>query len=879
MTSSTADRLVRRKGLAKRRPQPARLHVEGLEDRIVPSFFPPTTNGIHILEDQLPTGLSNTMVQFVATHIDGTEKELLNQTQQFRAINPNFTVLHYQLGTGNSPYDYIINDQWSSDWSYVNQQESWFAHQNYSGEPQSTADLASGRVGNSTGWDQADIANPAWQQYTLNQVLQNIAATGSNGWFADSYTYGLGGAGYDGTIPTRYQGTNAANPAAWPGGVTWTTQLGNWAQTIENAFARYNAANGTNYQFLPNLDGRTTSWEPRWYDNANGVPFIDGAFLESFGQATDTYDWTFSMNQGLNLTDNGKIVIMQPYPSADPSTPAGQQQVNFFLGTYLLLKGDETYLNIDYGGGVQYYPQYELNLGAAVSPLQSNVSGYLWNGVYRRDFQNGFVLVNPGTTTYTLNLGGNYRLVQGTGGGTMTDADVDANGNYVGASLTYQNVNSITLTGGSAAIFLNNTVNQAPAITSASSALFTVGTQNSFSVTDTGSPTPTLSASGTLPAGITFNASTGVLSGTPAGGTGGTYNLTFTASNGAGTPATQDFTLTVSQPIATISGTVFHDMNIDGVQDDGEPGIAGVTVFLDLDGSGVLKAGDPATVTDSNGNFQLGVPSAGTYTVRQLLYGGVLLDSPASGSYRVTVTSGANLTGQNFADVLTSIAVPLTLPPSTAFPTQGSSNADYVEALYRAILDRNADPGGLASWTSQLNSGAITRLQVVEGIRSSVEHFTQEVTDFYFTLLGRAPDAAGLQNWVQQLEGGMKEEQIAFYFLDSPEYLSQGDKRFVDRMYLSLLGRSFDSAGEANWLSQLSAGTLTHEQVITAFLYSTESLTRLTEGYYEVFLQRQADPGGLSGWVGALQQDTPFLTIGQLFLSSDEFYNRAAAHG
>ena len=38
---------------------------------------------------------------------------------------------------------------------------------------------------------------------------------------------------------------------------------------------------------------------------------------------------------------------------------------------------------------------------------------------------------------------------------------------------------------------------------------------------------------------------TGTLSGTPAAGTGGTYALTFTASN-AGGPAVQNFTLTVS---------------------------------------------------------------------------------------------------------------------------------------------------------------------------------------------------------------------------------------------------------------------------------------------------------------------------------------------
>ena len=125
----------------------------------------------------------------------------------------------------------------------------------------------------------------------------------------------------------------------------------------------------------------------------------------------------------------------------------------------------------------------------------------------------------------------------------------------------------------------------------------------------------------------------------------------------------------------------------------------------------------------------------------------------------------------------------------------------------------------------------------------------------------------------------MREEQMAFYFLDSPEYLSQGDRHFIDAMYVSLLGRSFDAAGEASWLNQLSTAALTHEQVITDFLYSTESLSRLTEGYYETFLQRPADPGGLSGWVSHLQQGLSFLTIGQQFLASDEFYNRAASQG
>jgi hypothetical protein len=338
---------------------------------------------------------------------------------------------------------------------------------------------------------------------------------------------------------------------------------------------------------------------------------------------------------------------------------------------------------------------------------------------------------------------------------------------------------------------------------------------------------------------------------------------------------------------SSLSGQVYQDLNANGQADANEPGLAGRTVFIDLNADDTLDAGDPTAVTDANGNYSFANMAPGSYVVRVVTLGGEL-QSPQAGSSLVVITNGSSVTGENLGLVPTSIAVPLTLPPSTPFPAQGNANADYVEAVYRAVLDRNADPGGLANWTGQLNTGALSRLQVVQAIRNSSEHFTQEVSDFYLTLLNRPADLPGLQNWVQQLEAGMREEQIAFYFLDSPEYVSKGDKHFVDAMYQSLLGRSFDAAGEAAWLNQLGddtsgnpthPATLTHEQVIAAFLYSTESETRLTEGYYEVFLRRPADSAGLNSWLGHLQQGAPFLSIGQQFLSSTEFYNRAAQQG
>jgi hypothetical protein len=95
---------------------------------------------------------------------------------------------------------------------------------------------------------------------------------------------------------------------------------------------------------------------------------------------------------------------------------------------------------------------------------------------------------------------------------------------------------------------LTQTVNQAPAITSAASTTFTTGTAGTFNVTTTGFPTPALTETGTLPTGVTFTdnhngtATLASTAATPAG----TYPLTITAANGITPDATQNFTLTVS---------------------------------------------------------------------------------------------------------------------------------------------------------------------------------------------------------------------------------------------------------------------------------------------------------------------------------------------
>ncbi len=88
------------------------------------------------------------------------------------------------------------------------------------------------------------------------------------------------------------------------------------------------------------------------------------------------------------------------------------------------------------------------------------------------------------------------------------------------------------------------TVGSAPALTSAASATFVTGVNGLFTVTASGDPAPSFAATG-LPAWLTLDPETGILSGTPADTSGSPYALQLTATNLLGTSPAQPFTLLV----------------------------------------------------------------------------------------------------------------------------------------------------------------------------------------------------------------------------------------------------------------------------------------------------------------------------------------------
>src|SRR5690348_14260004 len=173
------------------------LRLEQLEAREVldASAFPVTNNGIYLLSDQLMnmSSYSAQLTDFIATHFVGTEKLTAAQNAQFTAVNPNWVLLNYRLGTASGPAQYILaNGQWGSDWPTVNASESWFMHNPTNG----TRDVSTDGYLNLN-----DISNPAFDQYFVNSTIQSMEATNAVGLMADFFEAGVGNYPLSGSDP------------------------------------------------------------------------------------------------------------------------------------------------------------------------------------------------------------------------------------------------------------------------------------------------------------------------------------------------------------------------------------------------------------------------------------------------------------------------------------------------------------------------------------------------------------------------------------------------------------------------------------------------------------------------------------------------------
>lgn len=256
-------------------------------------------------------------------------------------------------------------------------------------------------------------------------------------------------------------------------------------------------------------------------------------------------------------------------------------------------------------------PTWNFTAGAAGTPQVSLSAGSLAFGAQTLNSSSAtqnVQLTNPGNATLhltSIGASGDYSQTNNCGASVGAGAACTISVTFTPRIIGADN-GTITIAddaaGSPQTIQLTGTgTGSAPAITSAGSATFTVGTAGTFTVMATGTPAPTLSETGALPSGVTFAAATGKLAGTPAAGSAGSYALTITAHNGAGADAVQNFSLTVNQPLG--AGVAF-------VRAAGNKGSAKYTVALAPAAGDFLAvfvwqsegATTPSAVTDNRGD-------------------------------------------------------------------------------------------------------------------------------------------------------------------------------------------------------------------------------------------------------------------------------------
>jgi hypothetical protein len=310
------------------------------------------------------------------------------------------------------------------------------------------------------------------------------------------------------------------------------------------------------------------------------------------------------------------------------------------------------------------------------------------------------------TGSFTVTTSGSPKPTLGESGGLPNGVSFTDNGNGTAtlSGTPAANTNgtyNITLTAGNgvgsnAMQAFTLTVDTAPAITSANTATFTVGSAGTFTVTTAGTPTPTLSESGTLPSGVTFKDNgngTATLAGTPTANTGGVYKIALTASNGLGTNGAQAFTLKVDQPPAiTSANNATFTVGMAGSFTVMTSGFPSPTIS---DGGAALPSG--VTFTD-NGN--------GT---------GTLSGTPASESnakYNITLTA-SNGVGSNATQTFTltvNTAPAITSANSTVFTvgTAGSFTFTTKGTPTPALMETGALPSGVTFTPNANGTGTLS---------------------------------------------------------------------------------------------------------------------------------------------------------------------------
>ena len=178
------------------------------------------------------------------------------------------------------------------------------------------------------------------------------------------------------------------------------------------------------------------------------------------------------------------------------------------------------------------------------------------------------------------------------------------------------------------------------------------------------------------------------------------------------------------------------------------------------------------------------------------------------------------------------------------------NDGDFVELLYKVMMNRGFDPDGKAYWLNMLQNG-VSRMGVFNGFAGSAEFAdicnqygidrgipvaeegrdknygaTLFVARLYTQALGRGYDVDGLNDWCNRIvsKTWSVTDVSTTGFFHSQEFLRKNlsNEEYVKVLYRTFLGREYDAAGLADWTGQLNSGAKSRDEVLRGFSDSVE---------------------------------------------------------
>ncbi|MFM7077457.1 MAG: Ig-like domain-containing protein, partial [Planctomycetaceae bacterium] len=155
-----------------------------------------------------------------------------------------------------------------------------------------------------------------------------------------------------------------------------------------------------------------------------------------------------------------------------------------------------------------------------------------------------------------------------------------------------------------------------------------------------------------------------------------------------------------------LEGTLFDDRDADGLRDDGEPVLAGWTVFLDDDRDGALDAGERSTITDGTGAYGFADLRPGAHAVTHVFQPGWTQTSPGTaagaapgtlaGGHVVSIASGGVAYGLDFGNRSAAVVGPTATITSDRSTLKAGETATITFILSEESSDFTADDVSVA---------------------------------------------------------------------------------------------------------------------------------------------------------------------------------------